>query len=170
MKSIKATVESNGKVYLLRYSEHDCFDHLPYEQCKQVYGVCFSDDKMVVVYSTNDKQGDKWILPGGSKEKGETYEQTLIREVQEETNMQVLSYLPIGVQKVINPDSTVDYQLRYVALVEPIGEFVSDPDGDIKKIKLIDPKEYKQYFDWGEIGDRIVARALKLRANLKAKI
>jgi 8-oxo-dGTP pyrophosphatase MutT (NUDIX family) len=125
---------------------------------------------MVVVYSTNDGHGDMWILPGGSKEKGETYEQTLIREVQEETNMQVLSYLPIGVQKVINPDSTVDYQLRYVALVEPIGEFISDPDEDIKEIKLIDPKEYKQYFDWGEIGDRIVARALSLRTNLKAKI
>jgi ADP-ribose pyrophosphatase YjhB (NUDIX family) len=167
MKMTKAKVESNGKIYKLRYSEHDSFDHLPYEQCKQVYGVCFYNNKMVVVYSTNNGEGNVWILPGGTKEEDETYEQTLIREVQEETNMQVLSYLPIGVQKVINPDKSIDYQLRYAALVEPIGEFESDPDGDIQQIKLINPAEYKNYFDWGEIGDRIVARALKLRESLK---
>jgi len=58
MKVTKATIESNGKVYKLRYSDHDSFDHLPYEQCKQVYGVCFHGDKMIVVYSTNDGEGD----------------------------------------------------------------------------------------------------------------
>jgi 8-oxo-dGTP diphosphatase len=168
MKITKAIIETNGKVYKLRYSEHDSFDHLPYEQCRQVYGVCFHGDKMLVVYSTSDGEGDMWILPGGTKEEGETYERTLIREVQEETNMRVLKYLPVGVQKVINPDKSVDYQLRFAALVEPIGEFQSDPDGDIQKIELIDPANYKSYFDWGEIGDRIIARALKLRESLEA--
>jgi 8-oxo-dGTP diphosphatase len=166
MKITKAIIETNGKVYKYRYSEHDSFDHLPYEQCKQVYGVCFHGDKMLVVYSTSDGEGDMWILPGGTKEEGETYERTLIREVQEETNMRVLKYLPVGVQKVINPDKSVDYQLRFAALVEPIGEFQSDPDGDIQKIELIDPANYKNYFDWGEIGDRIVSRALELKAVL----
>ncbi len=134
MKITKATVESSGVVYKLRYSDHDGFDHLPYKQCKQVYGVCFYNDNMVVVYSTNDRKGNIWNLPGGTKEKGETYERTLIREIQEETNMRVLKYLPVGVQKVVNPDRSIDYQLRYAALVEPIGEFESDPDGDIQKI------------------------------------
>jgi len=166
MKVTKTTLESNGKVYKLRYSEHDNFDHLPYDRCKQVYGVCFHRDKMIVVYSTNNGEGDMWILPGGTKEEGETYEQTLIREVQEETNMRVLKYLPIGVQKVINPDKSIEYQLRFAAIVEPIGEFEADPDGDIQKIELIDPADYKSYFDWGEIGDRIVSKALKLKANL----
>lgn len=165
MKISRASIKSGGKVYKLEYSHHDSFDHLPYEQTTQMYGVCFYDDKMIVVYSIGDGSG-RWILPGGTKEKGETYEQTFIREIREESNMRVLKHKPIGIQKVINPDNSEIYQLRYAALVEPIDEFISDPDGDIQKIELIDPKEYKKYFDWGEIGDRIVARALELKEEL----
>jgi hypothetical protein len=49
-----------------------------------------------------------------------------------------------------------------VCIVEPYGDFESDPDNDISEIKLIDPKDYKQYFDWKEIGDRIVKKAVEL--------
>ena len=38
---------------------------------------------------------------------------------------------------------------------------ISDPDDDITEIKLIDPKDYKQYFDWGENGDRIMKKAIE---------
>lgn len=38
-----------------------------------------------------------------------------------------------------------------------------NPDGDITEIKLIDPKDLKQYFDWKRIGDRILERALELK-------
>lgn len=50
-----------------------------------------------------------------------------------------------------------------VCIVEPYGEFEADPDGDVSKIKLIDPKEYKAYIHWGEIGDHLMARALEMR-------
>jgi hypothetical protein len=50
--------------------------------------------------------------------------------------------------------------------VKPYGDFISDPDGSITEIKLIDPKEYKQYFDWGEIGERIIERAIELKNKL----
>ena len=43
---------------------------------------------------------------------------------------------------------------------------VSSPDGEITEIKLIDPKDIKQYFDWGKIGDRIIERAMELRGKL----
>ena len=46
------------------------------------------------------------------------------------------------------------------------GPFVSDPAGTISEIKLIDPKDYKQYFDWKSIGDRIMERALELKERL----
>ena len=32
----------------------------------------------------------------------------------------------------------------------------SDPDGDVTEVKLIDPKDYKIYFDWGIVGDRLM--------------
>ena len=50
-------------------------------------------------------------------------------------------------------------------MVEPMGDFVTDPDGDITEIKLINPEDYKKYFGWGEIGDRIMARAIEMFNN-----
>jgi hypothetical protein len=47
-------------------------------------------------------------------------------------------------------------------MVEPYGPFTSDPDGDVTEIRLIDPADYKKYFDWGEVGERIMERALSL--------
>lgn len=90
------------------------------------------------------------------------------REIQEESNMEVTSFLPIGYQKIIDTrDNSYAYQLRYVCTSKPYGEFVSDPAGKITEIKLIDLKDYKQYFDWGEIGERILKRAEELLPRLK---
>ena len=110
---------------------------------------------------------DMWGLIGGTIEKDETFPETLIREIQEESNMEVLKYLPVGYQKMIDTrDGSYIYQLRYVCTARPYGPFVHDPAESITEIKLIDPKDYKQYFDWGQIGERIVSRALELKGRL----
>lgn len=31
-----------------------------------------------------------------------------------------------------------------------------------KPVNFIDPKDYKKYFDWGKIGDRIMERAMEI--------
>lgn len=155
--------DKEGKIAKVIYEDADSFDHLLDKKVTQTYGVCFVDDKIVIVYSI--KGGGHWILPGGTIEDGETFEQCLKREIQEESNMEVVSFAPIGYQEV-RFDGKVFNQLRYVCKVEPYGDFVSDPDGDISEIKLIDPKDYKQYFDWGEIGDKIMERAMELKSKL----
>lgn len=48
--------------------------------------------------------------------------------------------------------------------------FVKDVDGDITEIRLIDPKDYKEYFDWKEIGDHIMKRALELKAQMETVV
>jgi hypothetical protein len=55
-------------------------------------------------------------------------------------------------------------------IVEPIGEFKSDPDGDVTEIKLINPSDYKEYFDWGVIGDRIMEQALEIKKTIAKTI
>ena len=75
--------------------------------------------------------------------------------------MKVIKQLPIGYQEVVKPDGKIDYQLRSC----PIGEFVKDPAGSVTEIKLIDLKEYKNYFNWGKIGDRIMERAMEIYKN-----
>ena len=130
-----------------------------------VHGFCFYKGKMVVVYSEKKKY---WTPPGGGIGKGETYKEALIREVKEETNMKVLHQELIGFIDVYEMGRTIR-QTRSFCIVEPYGDFVSDPDLDegVTEIKLIDPTDYKQYFDWGEIGDRIMQRALEMKENYK---
>lgn len=124
-----------------------------------VHAFCFCGDKFVVVYHQDKKY---WTPPGGGIEAGETYEEAVIREVKEETNMKVIYQELIGFQDIYEPNRTIR-QTRSFCIVEPYGDFVSDPDGDISEIKLIDPKDYKQYFDWLQIGDRIMERAMEMR-------
>ncbi|MFA5652233.1 MAG: NUDIX domain-containing protein [Candidatus Paceibacterota bacterium] len=161
--------ESNGQVYDCEYFDSVDFNQLPQDRIKQAYGVCFCDDKMIIGYG-GLKKG--WGLIGGSLEKEETYEQALVREIKEESNTEVLSFIPIGYQKITNIENgKIIYQLRFVCKVKPYGEFIID-GGDgmtekgITEIKLIDPNNYKEYFDWGEIGDYIIKKAIKLKPQL----
>jgi ADP-ribose pyrophosphatase YjhB (NUDIX family) len=127
-----------------------------------VHAYCFCGDKLVVVYS--ERKG-YWTPPGGSVEEGEDARAAVQREVKEETNMKVLKQRVIGCQDITGPKGVVS-QIRSVCIVEPNGPFAGDPDGEVTKIELIDPKDYKKYFDWGEIGDHIMRRALELKAQM----
>lgn len=154
----------SGVSYIFEYHDTNSFDNLEYSLCRQTYGVCFCNEKIVITYNGNKKT---WGLIGGTIEKGETFLETLKREIREESNMEVLSSHPIGYQKVIDTrNGSIIYQLRYVCIVRPYGSFVSDPAGSVTGIKLIDLKEYKKYFDWGEIGDRIIERGIELKDTI----
>lgn len=146
----------DGKKYTAQYSDMDNFNHLPIDKCKQVYAVAVHDNKLLFVYNGKRYQ---WGLVGGTNETGEKLDGCLFREIKEESNMKVLAYLPIGAAYVPEVDI---WQVRYACKIEPYGSFVSDPAGSITKIKLIDPKDYAKYFDWGKMGDHIIKRGLDL--------
>jgi ADP-ribose pyrophosphatase YjhB (NUDIX family) len=131
-----------------------------------VHAYCFYKDQLVIVYAESKGY---WTPPGGGVEQGEDVRNAVRREVQEETNMKVVKQRFIGYQEVFEPEKVLS-QTRSVCVVEPFGDFVSDPDGDITEIKLIDPKDYKQYFDWGEVGDRLMDRALEAKAQIELEM
>jgi len=154
----------SGVQYIFEYYDCSDFSVLPYDKCKHIHGVCFYENKIAIVLN-----GPKntWGLVGGSIEDGESLDQAFRREIKEESNMEVLSWKPVGYQKVIDTrDGSYVYQLRVVADVRPHGEFTKDPALRIVELKLINPKDYKQYFDWKKIGDRIMERALKLQEKI----
>lgn len=80
--------------------------------------------------------------------------------------MKILKFFPIGVQEVTSPDGNTVFQLRFCVIVEPLGKFEKDPAGSVTEIKLIKPQDYKKYFDWGEIGNRIIQRAIEIKNQL----
>lgn len=153
-----------GVKYVFKYYDSDNFDHLPKDRIKQSYAVAFYKDKFLVVNNIkNPKQ--QYGLIGGSVEEGEDPNETLIREIMEESRMKVLEYKLIGYQKVIDTRGIQNdfYQLRYFARVEPDGFFISDPAGCVTEIIECTKDDYKKYFDWGEIGDYIIKRAYEIK-------
>ena len=156
------TSRSGQTMVYIYYEGKDPNEGLEDKVLQGVHGLCFYKDKLVVVYS---ERKNYWSLPGGGIEPGETYEEATVREVREETNMKILHQELIGFQDIYEPNRTIR-QTRSFCIVEPYGSFERDPDdGEITEIKLIDPKDYKQYFNWGEIGDRIMQRALELKTQ-----
>ena len=165
---IKSTFTNRpGQVVTILYRDIDSESELQDREINGVHAYCFCDDKLLVVYS--DKKG-YWTPPGGGVEIGESARDAVIREVKEETNMKVLKQRFVGFQEISELGKIVN-QTRSVCIVEPHGPFVEDPDaGEITKVELIDPKDYKKYFDWGEIGDHLMERALQLKAQMDLEI
>ncbi|MEK6890756.1 MAG: NUDIX domain-containing protein, partial [Nanoarchaeota archaeon] len=115
----------------------------------------------------------KWSLPGGTPEKGETFEQTLIREVDEEANVNIINIKPIGYNKIDeikNGKKSVFYQLRFIAKVSKIKKQTPDPATSTQfERKFINPKDFLSYTHWGISGKQMIKRALKINSALKRK-
>ena len=157
---IRSTLTNSlGQVLDVVYKESDPTLDLEGRVLDGVHAYCFYGDKLVVVYADKTQH---WSPPGGAIEFGETWQEATIREIKEETNMKVLHYELIGYQDIFEPDRIIR-QTRTFCIVEPYGDFVVDPDGDITEIKLIDPQDYKKYFNWGIVGEHIIKRVLELK-------
>jgi ADP-ribose pyrophosphatase YjhB (NUDIX family) len=169
---IRSQYEYNGKTFNSHWIEDEPTHNLHPkgtngDRVGGVHAICFCRDKIVMAYEEKKK---RWGPLGGGIEKSETYEQAVVREIQEESNMKVLYQNYIGYIDVSDIEGNmVERQARVFCIVEPYGDFVSDPDQDITEIKLIDPKDYKQYFDWGEIGDRIMELAIGMKKDFDTK-
>jgi ADP-ribose pyrophosphatase YjhB (NUDIX family) len=160
---IKSTLTNkSGQVFDIVYNDINSELDLGDKKIQGVHAYCFCEGKLVLVYS--EKEG-YWTPPGGGVEVGESVSDAVIREVKEETNMRVIEQRFIGCQDIKESQGVVS-QTRSICIVEPFGPFTNDPDGDITRIELIDPADYKKYFDWGMIGDRIMQRALELKGQM----
>ena len=166
MQTIKSFMEirskihrRTGEVFGVVYREDNFLNNLKGKSLQAVHAYCFYKDKMIVVWADNKGY---WTPPGGGIEQGESVEEAVTREVKEETNMKVLHQEIIGYQDIYEPEKIIR-QTRSFCIVEPYGDFIADPDCDITKIELIDPQDYKKYFDWNAIGDRIMQRAIELK-------
>lgn len=161
---IKSTLTNSfGKIVSITYQDVESENDFKDKNISGVHAYCFYKDKLVIVY---DESKSRWTPPGGRVEKEETAGDAVKREVQEEINMKVLKQRFIGIQDISEFETMVS-QTRSVCIVEPYGDFIKDTDEDITEIKLIDPKDYKQYFDWGEIGDRLMERALQSKVEME---
>src|SRR5208283_1052715 len=83
-----------------------------------------------------------WALPGGRMEPNEAIEQTVIREVKEETGLDVIIVRKIGEYVEAGVKDDVDYEYYLTCfLVKPIGGEMKRQESEIQEIQLFDLKE-----------------------------
>ena len=168
MKIINHLVNNSSKErIIIEYQDSNSFDTLPPMQCTQVLCFAFYQERLLLVH---DMHKNRWGLAGGSIEKGESFENTAKRELREEANVKLLYSQAIGYQTVFIDKKEPEYQLRFYCEIEPYGEFINDPDGDIDAIKYIDLNEFQQYTNWGKIGEHLVKQVAKIRNNRKSQL
>ncbi len=77
-----------------------------------------------------------WALPGGRMDPGETVEQTIVREVKEETGLDVIIVRTVGnyVEKGVKDDIEYEYYPTCF-VVKPVGGEIKKQESEIQEIK-----------------------------------
>lgn len=126
-------------------------DQIPDLLWQGVYAVCNLNGKIPFVYSADSISK----IPGGWTDQGENVEETLRREIQEELNCKVVSWVPIGYQKNLKNGKLGSCQLRVYAIIEKNGEFDMDPTGTVIGYRLTNLAEFGDTIRWNKIGYHI---------------
>lgn len=121
------------------------------------------DEKVYIVLTKEPKRAN-WVLPKGHQEKGETLEQTAVREVKEETGLENIKIVKkLGTKERLSYEKD-EYKTIHYFLFDCIGETVL-PKQCIDVDKILKPKWFPvddlPKFFWKEQKD-IIKENLKI--------
>jgi hydroxymethylpyrimidine pyrophosphatase-like HAD family hydrolase/8-oxo-dGTP pyrophosphatase MutT (NUDIX family) len=156
-----STSEFAGVKYYQKWITQDAF----YE-CfvTQIYGYVVDDKGKVAIVKT--KHG--WQLPGGKPEPGESFVQTLTREVAEECNCEIVDPIQLGFIKVFREELWAPIiQLRFICKLknqlDDLLRFETD------QVLFVSPPELETYFPWFNTPNYIEEYACFMAKLLKIK-
>jgi len=95
---------------------------------------------------------DKWICPGGELEYGETIEQGIMREIREETNLQIRLTTPlVPFERIVGEGEKAELHVVYIDyLAELVGGELK-PDDDVGEAIWVRKEELPKI--WDELHD-----------------
>jgi 8-oxo-dGTP diphosphatase len=102
----------------------------------------FPDGRILLVKRRTVPFKGYWALPGGRVEAGETVEQTVVREVKEETGLDVEIVRKIGEYREKGFKDEVEYDYSPACfLVKPVRGEIRRQESEIEEIELVTLEE-----------------------------
>jgi len=128
--------------------------------------VVWKGDKVLVVRRGAPPRDGQWSIPGGGQELGETVRETAVREVREETGLEIRLTALIDVVDYIEPDGAGGIRYQYT-LVDWVAEWTAGeptPGSDIAEAEWADAADLDRYEMWCETR-RIIDKSGALRGR-----
>ena len=126
--------------------------------------VVWKDDEVLLIRRAKPPRSGQWSIPGGAQELGETVRETAIREVKEETGLDIEVTDLIEVVDFIERDDAGGVSYHYT-LVDWSAEWRGGeamPRDDVSEVMWTDPAELERYGIWSETV-RIICRSAEQR-------
>lgn len=132
-----------------------------------VGGIVFKGDKLLLIQRGTPPKVGSWSIPGGRQEWGETTEETLVREVKEETGitMSVGGFIDVIDYHIDQHPNHVPDGFHYT-LLDYWGEWVAGDlvaeQGEIMDVRWVSLDDLSDYNLWSET-IRIISEAVDMR-------
>ena len=102
----------------------------------------FPQEKILLIKRNTIPFKGYWALPGGRMDQGETVEQTVVREVKEETGLDVAVVQKIGEYIEKGAKDNVEYEYNPTCfLVKTVSGEIKKQESEIQDIELFNRKE-----------------------------
>jgi mutator protein MutT len=128
-----------------------------------VGAVIVDGGKVLIVKRKYDPLAGQWSLPGGGVELGETLEDSIVREMREETGLEIEVGPVIEVFDRITRDDDGEVRYHFVLvdyLCWPVGGELH-ASSDVADARFVDPSELPHY-NLTNKANEVIARALEL--------
>lgn len=121
--------------------------------------------QLVVGSRRRERDGRTWTLPKGTPKRGETTEETALREVAEETGLEVRISGPLdSIQYVFVQSGTRVHKTVHYFLMEPVGGDLALHDHEFEEVRWIDFDEAPRILSF-ETERALVAHAADVLAG-----
>jgi 8-oxo-dGTP diphosphatase len=130
--------------------------------------ITYSPDKILLIKRRTVPFSGYWALPGGRVDPGETVEQTIVREVKEETGLDMAIVSKIGDYHEQGVQDGVEYDYYPACfLVKTVGGEIKKQESEIEEIKLFSLSEVPEAMAFEHA--QMIKDYIAMRSDVDAK-